>query len=297
MQSLSGKHVLTTVIVPNAVLSGIFSSRYTLVYSANHSSIAITGGVGVAIDRRTSTPLYVQLKDAVISQISNGDLRPGDRVDSEAELERIHGVSRITVRQALKALVQEGQLYRVPGKGTYVAEQKVAPLAAFTSFSENMRSQGLSPSYRLLETELIEPPPSVRQELRLSERDRAFHLERLLLADDRPMGLQDGFYPARYFGDDEGQIAPSSLDAKSLYEQLEQLLDVPLGKASETVEPAIAKRKEVDLLGIPAGAPVLVVRRIAYLASGEPVETVKLVFRGDTYRYRVDLDRGRLLTH
>jgi GntR family transcriptional regulator len=252
-------------------------------------------GVGVAIDRRTSTPLYVQLKNAVISRISTGDLRPGDRVDSEAELERIHGVSRITVRQALKALVQEGQLYRVPGKGTYVAARKVAPLAAFTSFSENMRSQGLSPSYQLLATELIDPPPLVRQELRLSERDRAFHLERLLLADERPMGLQDGFYPARYFGDDAGQISPSSLDTRSLYEQLEQLLDVPLGKASETVEPAIAKRKEVELLGIPTGAPVLVVRRIAYLASGEPVETVKLVFRGDTYRYRVDLDRGRLL--
>lgn len=247
----------------------------------------------MAIDRRTSTPLYVQLKNAVVSEIRNGDLQPGDRVGSEAELERLHGVSRITVRQALKALVQEGELYRVPGKGTYVAARKVAPLAAFTSFSENMRAQGLAPSYRLLTAGRVEPPPAVRQELRLGERDRVVHIERLLLADGRPMGLQDGYYPERFFGEDDGQISLASLATTSLYEQLERLLDIPLGNAAETVEPAIAKRKEVSLLEIPAGAPVLVVRRISYLASGEPVETVKLVFRGDTYRYRVDLDRGR----
>ncbi|MGH2615356.1 MAG: GntR family transcriptional regulator [Thermomicrobiales bacterium] len=247
----------------------------------------------MAIDRRTSTPLYVQLKDAVVSEIRSGDLKPGDRVGSESELERLHGVSRITVRQALKALVQEGALYRVPGKGTYVASRKVAPLAAFTSFSENMRAQELTPSYRLLGARLVDPPPAVRQELRLGERDQSFRIERLLLANGEPMGLQDGFYPARLFGDGGGQIEPESLAAASLYAQLEQTLDVPLWKAEETVEPAIANRKEVELLRIPSGAPVLVVRRLSYLASGEPVETVKLVFRGDTYRYRMDLYRGQ----
>jgi GntR family transcriptional regulator len=245
----------------------------------------------VAIDRRTSTPLYLQLKDVIVREIQAGALKPGDRVGSEAELERIHGVSRITVRQAINALAQEGALYRVPGKGTYVASRKVAPLAAFTSFSENMVSQGLTPSYRLLAAEVVDPPAVIRQELRLGERDRVWQIERLLLADSEPMGLQYGFYPERLLGDGNGLISPSSLARASLYASLEQMLAEPLWKAEETVEPAIANRKEVRLLGIPAGAPVLVVRRLAYLASGEPVESVKLVFRGDTYRYRVDLYR------
>jgi GntR family transcriptional regulator len=247
----------------------------------------------VAIDRRTSTPLYLQLKDVVVQEIRDGALKPGDRVGSEAELERAHGVSRITVRQAINALVQEGALYRVPGKGTYVASKKVAPLAAFTSFSENMTAQGLRPSYRLLELELLEPPAEIRQELRLGERDRAWRIERLLLADGEPMGLQYGFYPERFLGNGPRAIAPESLATASLYASLERTLDEPLWKAEETVEPAIANRKEVKLLEIPAGAPVLVVRRLAYLASGEPVESVKLVFRGDTYRYRVNLFRER----
>jgi GntR family transcriptional regulator len=247
----------------------------------------------VAIDRGASTPLYVQLKDVVVGEIRNGRLRPGDRVGSESELEREHGVSRITVRQALKALVQEGALYRVPGKGTYVAVRKVAPLAAFTSFSENMRAQGLAPSYRLLAAEVVDPPLHVRQELRLGDRDRAFRLERLLLVDRQLIGLQSGYYPERIFGPGVGQIAPASLAEGSLYAQLETLCESPLGKAEETVEPAIANRKEVELLGVPVGAPVLVVRRLSYLANGDPVESVKLVFRGDAYRYRVDLYRGQ----
>jgi GntR family transcriptional regulator len=145
----------------------------------------------------------------------------------------------------------------------------------------------------LLENALIPPPPAVRQALRLGEHDRAVRIKRLLLADGEPMGLQDGYYTTRLFGDRQGQIAPESLAETSLYAQLEEVLDVPLWKAEETVEPAIANRKEVELLGISAGAPVLVVRRLSYLASGEPVESVKLVFRGDKYRYRVDLYRGQ----
>jgi GntR family transcriptional regulator len=70
-------------------------------------------------------------------------------------------------------------------------------------------------------------------------------------------------------------------------------LRLQLWRAGETLEPAIAECKEVELLKVPAGAPVLVVRRLSFLESGEPIETVKLVFRGDKYRYRVDLFRGQ----
>jgi GntR family transcriptional regulator len=78
-----------------------------------------------------------------------------------------------------------------------------------------------------------------------------------------------------------------------LYTEMDKVLDVPLWKAEETAEPATANRKEVQLLGIPVGALVLAVRRLSYLASGEPAESVKLVFRGDKYRYRVDLYHGQ----
>lgn len=246
----------------------------------------------MAIDRQASTPLYIQLKDMIAAEIREGALQPGARLRSEAELERTHRVSRITVRQALGALVQDGDLYRVPGKGTYVAVPKVAPLAAFTSFSENMAAQWLTPSYRVLSVAWVAPPPAARDELALGGGEQALRLERLLLANGEPMCLQDGYYPERALGAARDLLTPEALGATSLYRLLEGRLGLRLWKAEETVEPAIANREEVRQLGIARETPVLVVRRRSYLVSGDPIETVKLVFRGDTYRYRVDLFRG-----
>jgi GntR family transcriptional regulator len=247
----------------------------------------------VVIDRRTSTPLYLQLKDAILADIHQGLLQPGDRIGSEMELERLHQVSRITVRQAINGLVQDGELYRVPGKGTYVSARKVAPVAAFTSFSENMRSLGLVPSYRVIVAGPCNPPPRVREDLRLGEMEQAFRLERVLLADGEPIGLQRGFYPQAMLASGDGLWTSENLGTSSLYDLFEKRLRLQLWRAEETLEPAIAERKEVELLKVPAGAPVLVVRRLSFLESGEPIETVKLVFRGDKYRYRVDLFRGQ----
>jgi len=247
----------------------------------------------VVVDRRTSTPLYLQLRDAILADIRQGLLRPGDRIGSETELERLHRVSRITVRQAINGLVQDGELYRVPGKGTYVSARKVAPVAAFTSFSENMRSLGLEPSYRVIVAGPCDPPPRVREELRLREMEQAFRLQRVLLADGEPIGLQSGFYPQAMLASGDGLWTPENLSTCSLYNLFEKTLRLQLWRAEETLEPAIAECKEVELLKVPAGAPVLVVRRLSFLESGEPIETVKLVFRGDKYRYRVDLFRGQ----
>jgi GntR family transcriptional regulator len=249
--------------------------------------------VPVVIDRRTSTPLYLQLKEAILADIRQGLLRPGDRIGSETELERVHRVSRITVRQAINGLVQDGELYRVPGKGTYVSARKVAPVAAFTSFSENMRSLGLVPSYRVIGAGPCSPPPRVREDLRLGEMEQAFRLELVLLANGEPIGLQRGFYPQVLLAGGDGLLTPEHLSTCSLYDLFERRLRLQLGRAEETIEPAIAERKEVELLGVPVGASVLVVRRLSFLESGEPIETVKLVFRGDKYRYRVALFRGQ----
>jgi len=246
----------------------------------------------VVIDARSSMPLYQQIKSRIGADIREGLLRPGDRVPSESELERDYGVSRITVRQAISALVQDGQLYRVPGKGTYVSSPTVAPLAAFTSFSENMRSQGLTPSYRVLSSRWGEPSDLVRAELEMGPGERVFELERLLLAGGEPIGLQYGSYPERLVGSLASQLTSATLGTSSLYQMLEERLGLRLERAEEIIGPAVANRKEVSLLEVAEQAPVLVVKRIAWLQTGEPVETVKLVFRGDKYRYRVDVRRG-----
>jgi GntR family transcriptional regulator len=220
------------------------------------------------------------LKEAILADIQHGPLRPGDCVGSQAELERWHRVSRITVRQAVNGLVQDGELDRGPGKGTYVSARTVAPVAAFTNFSENMRSLGIVPSYRVIMAGLCDPEPRVREELRLGEMEQAFQLQRVLLADGEPIGLQSGFYPQVLLASGDELLTTEHLSSCSLNDVLERRLRLQLWRAEE-------------LLALPAGVPVLVVRRLSFLESGDPIETVKLVFRGDKYRYRVDLFRGQ----
>jgi GntR family transcriptional regulator len=233
------------------------------------------------------------LKEAILADIQHGPLRPGDCVGSQAELERWHRVSRITVRQAVNGLAQDGELDRGPGKGTYVSARTVAPVAAFTNFSENMRSLGIVPSYRVIMAGLCDPEPRVREELRLGEMEQAFQLQRVLLADGEPIGLQSGFYPQVLLASGDELLTTEHLSSCSLNDVLERRLRLQLWRAEEMLESAIAERKEVELLALPAGVPVLVVRRLSFLESGDPIETVKLVFRGDKYRYRVDLFRGQ----
>ena len=245
------------------------------------------------INREAPTPLYVQLKDLIGSAIGREELKPGDRVGSETELGRAYGISRITVRHAIAALVQDGALYRVPGKGTYVASPRIAPLAAFTSFSENMAAQGQKPSYHVFSSGWVNPCSQVREALHLAPKERVFRLDRLLLANRLPIGVQLGYYPERHLGTAAAILTPETLGSMSLYRLMEERLGLTLWKADETVEPAIASREEVRRLGISRDTPVLVVNRIAYLASGEPVEAVRLIFRGDTYRYRVQLYRAQ----
>jgi GntR family transcriptional regulator len=257
------------------------------------AEVGLRGGQneGMPINRLASTPLYIQLKNFITAQIERGDLKPGDRILSEPELEREHGVSRITIRQAISALVHDDKLYRVPGKGTYVASPKLEPLSEFTSFSENMAAKGLKASYRALEVEWLEAPPHIRDELRLGAGERVLYVHRLLLADGAPICIQRAYFPERFFRPIASQLTRELLGTTSIYSLLEHQLRLQLWKAEEIVEPARARREEVGLLGIPRDAPVLVVNRLSYLVSGEPVETVKLVFRGDKYRYRVDLFR------
>ena len=245
------------------------------------------------LSRTDPVPLYQQLKNHLNKMILDGRLVPGQRLPSEKELQDQFGISRITVRQALQELTSEEKIVRVPGKGTFVLEPKVEPLTALTSFSENMRAQGLEPSYRHAHVELITPPAKVGTVLGLGEAEKAVHIHRLMLADGIPMAIQDEFLPHSVYRCNPRLFTPEVLNVTSLYNLLERELDAPLVRAEEYVDASKASPDEAKLLEINAGDLVLVITRIAFTQDDTPLEYVKLIFRADCYRYRVELFRPR----
>lgn len=238
---------------------------------------------GWSIDRGSAVPAYAQIEERLVELIEAGRLAVGDRLPPERELADWVGVSRMTARAALRSLAQRGLVERDVGRGSFVARAKVDhDLTAFAGFTEMVRRQGLTANARIRAINLAEATEKVARELQLAPGDSAYRIERLRFADDEPLTLEDSWLPADRF--------PGLLDHDvrgSLYELMRDAYDLPPTSAVERLEPVVADAKRAEALGVPVGAPLMLVERIASAADGTPVEFARDHHRGDRARFVV----------
>lgn len=247
------------------------------------------------ISREKPLPLYHQLKQHVLREIEGGEWPVGSVIPSELELANRFDVSRATVRQALLELVQTGHLHRVQGKGTIVtkpAEPKVEPIGALTSFSENMRAAGIEPSRKTLTAEWRTPPAEIADAMP-GTADRAYYVERLLIADGIPLGIQRAWYPEAFVVPAESLFTREELDRRSIYDILQTQCGAILDSAEETLDVLMPTETDADLLSLTPESPIMLVHRNTFDPEGRLVESVQLYYRSDRYRYRVALSRAR----
>ena len=232
-------------------------------------------------------PLYQQLKNILKNSINNGILRPGDQIPSESELCRQYGISRITVRQAVGALVQEGFLYRCPGKGTFVTSPKLRRrLPHLYSFTEDMRDLGLEPSSQTLEQKVIEADEEMVEILKLPDTDRKVtKLVRVRMANGEPILMERTFIP-HYLCPD---LVTENLDTNSLYEILRTKYQLSLDYAFETHEVTFLTKEEARVLKCPEKSPAFFIERVAFLKNDVPFELTRSLSRGDKVRFTVRL--------
>ena len=213
-------------------------------------------------------------------------LPAGAPLPGERQLCVEHGVSRITVREAIGQLVSEGVLVRVRGKGTFVAERAARSRLHLASFSQDMQRLGLHPSTVVLALTCAVPPPATRLALELAPGERAWHVRRLRLADEQPMSIDDGWYPVRIAADlDQVDLTGS------LYTLFAERYGCTIDRAEQTVRAAEAERESAVLLGVPAGRPVLVFDRVSF-SAGRPVEHARSTYRGDRYEVAMTVELG-----
>ena len=228
-------------------------------------------------------PLYYQLKEIFLEKIENEELKEGDMIPSENELQQIYDVSRATVRNAIQLLVNEGFMEKKKGRGTYVKRRKIEEqLPVLKSFTEEMI--GREASKKVISVEYIKAQRAISSRLGLSPNESVFSLKRLMVVDGKPLGILHSFIPAKFkLGLDEDYT-------KSLYRILEKK-GIRLKEAEQTIEASMSNREETRLLKQKIPFPVLVIRRLAYSINGEVVEYVKGVYHGDRYRYNCRLTR------
>lgn len=241
-------------------------------------------------DRRTAVPLWVQLREELRAEIERQGLRPGDRLPTEAELEERYGVSRSTIRQAVGELEAEGLLERVQGRGTFVATSRIRHLPVLTSFSELLRSQGHRPSHRLMVHRVEAAPVEAVQALGLADSAPCRFYERILIADDQPVGVSRSWLPLEVLGSHDGPIVSGIEAGRSLYALLTECsAELVPAHGAETIRPALADATASRLLGCEPGTALLHIRRTTWTAADRPLEWTELVFVPGRYEYRVEL--------
>lgn len=240
------------------------------------------------LDKSHPIPLYFQLAEILREQIQSGELNPGDRLPSERELNEQFGISRMTVRQALAYLAQDGVLVVKPGIGTFVAEPKLVYSAHhLLGFTEEMIRQGENASSKILEQSLVDPPAYVVKGLRLESGQLAIKIVRLRLTNDTPVLLETSYIPL----DLCPGLETKDLRNKSLFALLEQEYGLRLERTQQNLQSTVANDYEASLFGIESGAAMILLEGMNFLADDRPVEYFKAIYRGDRFRFVLESNR------
>lgn len=239
-----------------------------------------------SLSRSSIGTLYHQILLELTERIESGEIGVGDRLPSEADLVAEFGVSRTTARRALDELRRQGLVRREPGRGTFLASPRLrSNLAYLHSFSEEIERWGYTPGARLVSREEGEAGDEVAARLGIEVGEKVLYVRRLRLADERPIFVCDSHLPVTRFP----ALRDADYGAISLSRLFEERTGRGIEHARQWIGAANAASDVAGLLEIPAGVPVLKVRRITFVTGDEPVELVEAHFHPERYQHYNEL--------
>jgi GntR family transcriptional regulator len=244
------------------------------------------GGVKILeLDKNSKLPLYKQLKKTLLEYIEK-NLSEGEVLPIESEIEKLYGVSRITVRRTIEELVKDGIVSKTQGRGTFVESKKVVQKAGtITSWTEEMTSKGKVIKTTNLIMSEIEPSKKLINELSLAKGEKIICLKRVRCADGEPIAILINYFRSKFVPD----FIEKGLTRESLYDLLESEYNIQLERAQERIYARIVTDLEALELSISPHSAILHITRVSYLPDGTPFELVEMANRSDRYEYHIDL--------
>jgi GntR family transcriptional regulator len=225
--------------------------------------------------------VYIQIHNKIRQDIEAGKWQIGDRIPSERDLAVVFNVSRMTLRQAIQTLVDEGILERRIGAGTYVANQKVQEkVSGVTSFTDVMIAQGKQPSSRTISYHVAKPSLSESEKLHLKDGAQVLRMERVRYGDSVPISFEVATVPYDLVKD----FSKSEV-TKSLYHTLESKGGYVIGGAQQMVSAMLASERIAEYLEIKRGSAILRLRQVSFLQDGRPFEYVRTQYVGERFEF------------
>ena len=230
--------------------------------------------------RESPVALHRQLAQQLRDAIRDGTYKPGDRIPTEPELAALHGVSRITARQAVLHLVQEGLVARKQGKGTFVSALRMQhPIADLRGFYDELVAQGIGPTTELLGFGRMVPPPRVAERLR-SGAQPVVAWKRLYLRDNVPFAIA-----WVYLSPTVGPVTHEMAQAHLSYHIFEKILKLKIDHAALAVRAQSSTAEMRKLLRMRTSTPVLALERVSYLADDTPIEYALYCAHAGSYEF------------
>lgn len=228
-----------------------------------------------------SSPVYIQIHNQLQENIEQGKWQVGEKIPAERVLAGEFGVSRMTLREAIQTLVDEGVLERRVGSGTFVANQKVQEkMSGVTSFTELMKAQGKEPSSKTISYHLTVPSKAEAKRLKLKAGERVLRMERVRYGSGVPICYEVATVPADLVANFSKQEVTSSF-----YRTLEEKADLHPGHATQAVSATNATEKIANYLAIRRGDALLRMTQISYLQDGRPFEYVHTQYVGSRFEF------------
>ncbi|HEY4277145.1 MAG TPA: GntR family transcriptional regulator [Conexibacter sp.] len=236
------------------------------------------------IDRSSPLPLWAQVLVDLQASLANGEF--DERFPTDKELIERYGVSRQTVREAVRRLRDEGVIERERGRGTRVhAFRQIA--GSLESLYEQVQAQG-AVQRSVVRVAALVSDAEIAARLRLPSpaRARLLMIERLRLADEAPLAIDRSWLPERVA---EG-LLDTDLSHTGIYVELMRRSNVDVDRGSESIRPVLPAPDDRRALQLPRGEAAFEIQRLAY-AADRPVEWRVSIVRGDRYTITTDLTR------
>jgi GntR family transcriptional regulator len=237
--------------------------------------------------RMSSVPMHSQIREIIRRQVLDGSYAPHSQMPSESQMMEAFQVSRITIRQALGDLQKEGLIFKVAGKGSFVAKPKAFQnLSRLQGFGEAMAPAGHETFSQVLSTRRVAASEVVAQRLGLSAGTAVFELQRLRFLNREPISVDVSYFPLA-LGE---RLAREDLAARDVFVILENDLGRHLTHADVQIEAISADETLARQLRIAEGSPLLRIERLTH-ADEKPIDFEFLYYRGDAFQYRLRIDR------
>lgn len=236
----------------------------------------------MTLKQQAATPLYIQLMELLEKDIENGVYQPGDKLATESVMAKSYGVSLITVRKAIGALMEKGMVVRKQGKGTFVLKPKLERKTTLQSFSDMCAQMGRRSGAKMTQNRIIKASEWIAARLKVPVESDVVYIERVRFADDDPVQIERSYFTMQY-----DFLLNAQFEDNSLFDFLRSQRNVWVCSSEKTIEICRATAQEAEQLGIKKGTPLLFVRSLACDNNGEPLYAGVQIINGERFSLQV----------